>query len=311
MISVIVPVFKTEKYLDRCVKSIVNQTYKNLEIILVDDGSPDNCPQMCDEWAKKDNRIRVIHQKNSGVPAVRNTGLDAATGDYIAFIDSDDWIDLDTYEAAIHRLKQDNLDIVGFGYVDEFYDRSEVHKMVEEKFFIDKIMCGEEMPTIWRYVYKKIIFENLRFDIEEKNHDDTLIIPDIFARVKRFGLVPDKFYHYNRENEQSIMHHYNRYKNDYVQIRALIKMAVWCKEQGKFDLYKYDLAKIYRLGLKCYICDLEHPFLEDYQKKNLLNTLEEIHNVENLDNIRVWDRIKYWSIEKCPFMVKIISYVQK
>ena len=89
LISVIIPVYKVEKYLDRCLESIVNQTYKNLEIILVDDGSPDNCPAMCDAWIEKDERIRVIHKENSGVSSARNKGIDVATGDYIGFVDSD------------------------------------------------------------------------------------------------------------------------------------------------------------------------------------------------------------------------------
>ena len=97
-ISVIVPVYKTEQYLNRCVQSITDQTYKNLEIILVDDGSPDNCPEMCDQWAKKDERIKVIHKRNGGLSSARNAGLDSATGDYIMFADSDDWMEPDMAE---------------------------------------------------------------------------------------------------------------------------------------------------------------------------------------------------------------------
>jgi len=93
LISVIVPVYIVEPYLDRCVQSIVNQTYKNLEIILVDDGSPDNSPAMCDAWAEKDSRIRVIHKENGGVSSARNAGLDMATGSYITFVDADDWLE--------------------------------------------------------------------------------------------------------------------------------------------------------------------------------------------------------------------------
>ena len=92
-VSVVVPVYNVEKYLDRCINSIINQTYHNLEIILVDDGSPDNCPQMCDEWAQKDERIRVVHKKNAGLGIARNTGIDHATGDYICFFDSDDYVE--------------------------------------------------------------------------------------------------------------------------------------------------------------------------------------------------------------------------
>lgn len=105
-ISVIIPVYGVEKYLDRCVESVVNQTYKNLEIILVDDGSPDNCPKMCDEWALRDARIRTVHRENGGLSCARNTGLSVATGDYITFVDSDDWIAKDIYEHCVMLLEK-------------------------------------------------------------------------------------------------------------------------------------------------------------------------------------------------------------
>ena len=97
-VSVIIPVYKVESFLDYCVKSVVNQTYKKLEIILVDDGSPDNCPQICDEWALRDSRIRTVHRVNGGLSCARNTGLSVATGDFIVFLDSDDWIAPNTVE---------------------------------------------------------------------------------------------------------------------------------------------------------------------------------------------------------------------
>ena len=103
LITVIVPVYKTERYLDQCVQSIVNQTYPNLEIILVDDGSPDGCPQICDDWAAKDQRIRVIHKANGGSAQARNRGIAAATGEYISFIDSDDYISPLFLNACIMR----------------------------------------------------------------------------------------------------------------------------------------------------------------------------------------------------------------
>lgn len=114
-ISVIIPVYGVEKYLDRCVSSVVNQTYKNLEIILVDDGSPDNCPKMCDEWASRDARIRTVHRSNGGQSCARNTGLSVASGDYITFVDSDDWIVEDAYEYCVSLLnKYQGADVVQF-----------------------------------------------------------------------------------------------------------------------------------------------------------------------------------------------------
>lgn len=111
LISVIVPIFNVEKYLERCIQSIVNQTYQNLEIILVDDGSPDNCPAMCDEWAEKDKRIKVIHKQNGGVSSARNAGINAASGDYIGFVDPDDAIDKTMYECMLAAIKDYNLDV--------------------------------------------------------------------------------------------------------------------------------------------------------------------------------------------------------
>lgn len=115
LISVIVPVYKVEQYLDRCVKSIVYQTWNNLEIILVDDGSPDGCPQMCDEWARRDARIRVIHKENGGLSDARNAGMAAATGEYIAFVDSDDWIEPDMYRLLYEQMERTQSDIAACG----------------------------------------------------------------------------------------------------------------------------------------------------------------------------------------------------
>lgn len=116
LVTVVLPIYNVEQYLDRCINSVVNQTYKNLEIILVDDESPDNCPKMCDEWAKMDSRIKVIHKKNQGLGYARNTGIDSATGEYIYFVDSDDYIAMDTIELAYKAAAENNADMVTFGY---------------------------------------------------------------------------------------------------------------------------------------------------------------------------------------------------
>ena len=115
LISVIVPVYGVEEYLDRCVQSIVDQTYHNLEIILVDDGSPDNCGAMCDAWAAKDSRIKVIHKENGGLSDARNAGMAIATGELMAFVDSDDHISPDMYRQLYERMQADNSDIAACG----------------------------------------------------------------------------------------------------------------------------------------------------------------------------------------------------
>ena len=126
-ISVIIPVYNAEKYLKRCVDSVRIQTYSNLEIILVDDGSPDQCPAMCDTFAAADDRIKVIHKENGGVAAARNTGLDVATGEYLTFVDSDDYIDSVMYAEMMKQVEAYSCDIVICDCVKEFSDHSELY----------------------------------------------------------------------------------------------------------------------------------------------------------------------------------------
>ena len=115
-VSVVVPIYNVEDYLDKCVETIVNQTYKNLEIILVDDGAKDNSGPLCDKWAAKDSRIKVVHKENGGLSSARNTGMEVATGDYIMFEDSDDWLELELIEKCVDRITKDNSELVIFGY---------------------------------------------------------------------------------------------------------------------------------------------------------------------------------------------------
>lgn len=117
LVTVVVPIYKTEKYLDRCITSIVNQTYSDLEILLIDDGSPDSCPEMCDNWAGRDNRIRVIHKQNEGLGMARNSGIENAKGEYICFFDSDDYVALDAIEKAYQLAVLKEVDVVVFGMI--------------------------------------------------------------------------------------------------------------------------------------------------------------------------------------------------
>lgn len=121
-VTIVLPIYNVEKYLNRSVESVIRQTYKNLEIILVDDESPDSCPKMCDEWKKKDKRIKVVHKKNAGLGMARNTGIENATGDYICFLDSDDYIEQNTIEKVVSSIEESNADVALFGFndVDKF-----------------------------------------------------------------------------------------------------------------------------------------------------------------------------------------------
>ena len=132
LISVIVPVYNVEKYLDKCINSLINQSYNNLEIILIDDGSTDNCGEICDKYALKDNRIKVIHKKNEGLSAARNLGISISKGDYIIFIDSDDWVDKEILLKLLNLIKKYNSDIAVCDYLltydeNEYIEKEEIY----------------------------------------------------------------------------------------------------------------------------------------------------------------------------------------
>ncbi len=204
LISVIVPVYKVEKYLRRCVDSILVQTYTNLEIILVDDGSPDNCPAICDEYAKKESRIKVIHKPNGGLSSARNAGLDAANGKYIGFVDSDDYIASNMYE-VLYRLVTENksqMAVCNCFFVDEFdnvlFRQSplkdetvsgiEAVRHLQEKNGINFITC-------WNRIYERDLFSSIRFPLN-KLCEDNYIAHSLYHKCQRVSFTGEQLYYY-------------------------------------------------------------------------------------------------------------------
>ena len=153
LVTVVIPIYNVEQYLDRCIDSVVNQTYKNLEIILVDDGSPDNCPAMCDAWAQKDSRIKVVHKENGGLGYARNSGMEVATGKYIFFFDSDDSIELTLVEKCVNAAKEHNSELVIFGR-NNVYDDGRVEPReikVSDLYFEGEAVKTEILPYLYTY----------------------------------------------------------------------------------------------------------------------------------------------------------------
>lgn len=204
-VSVIVPIYKVEPYLNRCVQSIVGQTYKNLEIILVDDGSPDDCPAMCDAWAKKDSRIRVIHQRNGGFSAARNAGLDAATGTYIQFVDSDDWIEPNMVEALVIYAQQTHADIVRCGYYEEdglqhlaFCSTAQTHCPDQNTLIVDLMNDGLMSGALWNKLYRHSALGETRF--RNGYSEDILFNYLLLAKEPKVVYVSEAYYHYRVNN---------------------------------------------------------------------------------------------------------------
>lgn len=202
LLSIIVPVYDVERYLPKCMDSILAQTFTDFELILVDDGSPDNCPALCDAAAAKDARIRVIHQKNGGLSAARNAGLDAARGAWIGFVDSDDYIAPEMYEALYQAVQSTGADLALCDYaeVDEAGAPCQsMHIRLEKKDFTGRDLLknatDSTIQPAWNKLYRRDIFAQLRYP-EGKLNEDLFLIPEICLNTQKAVVVPKALYYY-------------------------------------------------------------------------------------------------------------------
>lgn len=215
-VSVIVPVYNVEKYLDRCIQSILNQTFTDFELILVNDGSPDNCGKICDEYAKKDNRVKVIHKQNAGVSAARNTGIDKACGEYIMFVDSDDYIDLDMLKKML-SMSSSSVDLIVSSIKMITMDNGkENYFLMEDKIYtiegllLDFLLqsfpiiclCG---PCCKLYKSNIVKTNNVRFNTGMSLGEDTCFNLDYIKKCeKNIVTMSSCYYNYIREREDSL-----------------------------------------------------------------------------------------------------------
>ncbi len=204
MISVIVPVYKVAPYLRQCIESIINQTYRNLEILLIDDGSPDECGEICEEYKERDHRVRVFHTENHGLSAARNLGLQYAKGEYIGFIDSDDWIEPEMYELLLRKLREAEYDIIVYGYNVISKKKTTVWKPVETVFDHDDaliFLINEKINnTVWNKLYSKELLQRSKEDgvlfPEGKNYEDVAAMHRIVDNAKSVAIMSETLYHY-------------------------------------------------------------------------------------------------------------------
>lgn len=208
-ISIIVPVYKVEEYLDCCIQSIVDQTYRDLEIILVDDGSPDGCGAMCDAWAEKDGRIKVIHKENGGLSDARNAGLEMAEGKYIAFVDSDDWIRPEMYEKLLAAMEKEKADISACNILSCFPDGESAYGCDEytvgdpEK-ILSMLYDDTKYPVCaWNKLYRRELWDALRFPVG-KICEDAFTTYRLVDKARKIVQIPEALYCY-RIRESSIM----------------------------------------------------------------------------------------------------------
>lgn len=291
MISVIVPVYNVEKYIRNCLDSIINQTYKDLEIILVDDGSTDNSGAICDEYAQKDSRIKVIHKQNGGLSSARNAGLDNATGKYVGFIDSDDFIELDMYEKLLNTLQVTQTDVCmcGCKIVSEQGAILFKNNLPIKIYKIDDILKDVILPletSAWNKLYKREIIGNARFPEGKIHGEDLIFTLEYLTSEMTFSAIEDYSYYYVK--------HPSSITTSKFSIKSFDE--VYCKDQAynlvaeKFPHYKENALKwCFRARMNII--------------RKLLGSVQiEEYNAE-YENYKTWV-IKNYKLVKCRLSLK-------
>lgn len=260
LVSVIIPIYNVEKYIDKCVESVTNQTYRNLEIILVDDGSPDACPEKCDDWAARDQRIRVIHKQNGGVSSARNLGLDASRGEYIFFADADDYVTPNAVEVMLKRIFQDQSDMV-VARKRKVYPNGE-NVAAELTPVKDTVVSKDEalhmigtpqkpFPVgLVAKLYRKFIFDEIRF-ADLKSGEDACAIPFIIDRCNLISIMDTVVYFYFQRDDSAV-HTMTRDKQ-LDGIKSVVQVGRFLLDRG----YLKE-AKVFYLSAVCRHIDLRY-----------------------------------------------------
>ncbi len=273
-ISVIIPVYNTKKYLGSCINSVLNQTYTNLEILLIDDGSSDGSEKICDYYATVDSRIIVYHKENGGLSDARNYGLDRARGDFIAFVDSDDVINIHFFERLMKTQRETDADVVSCDIIrfindsefkhNEKYCESKDEMVIEGEGILIEYFSKVRNPIIYHglcmKIYKKNVFYNLRFD-KGRLHEDVFITHKILSVTKRFVMVFAPYYGY-RNNSESICNTYNQ-KNFIDECEALFVMDDYFKDSNVYNCVQSYLIKKFYLQIMYWAKYIDEPMLKD------------------------------------------------
>lgn len=253
ILSIIVPVYNVEKYINRCIDSILNQQFSDFELILVDDGSPDNCGQICDDYAKKDSRIRVIHKENGGLGSARNVGIELSRGNYIGFVDSDDWISTDMYAFLIQIALEHKADIVSGSYILTKGSSEHLPKRYTTKTFegIDKLRFYLELGMkyrisdypVWNKIYKKDLFKDIRFP-ERQLFEDMATNFMLINKANKYVTSDKPVYFYFQDGESITRNGFK--KQDYDLLLVSNQMLDMSKKIGDSVLVHLSEEKLGR-----------------------------------------------------------------
>lgn len=321
IISVIIPVYKCEKYLSECIESVLNQTFKDFELILVNDGSPDNSPQICDDYAQRDTRIKVIHKENGGVSSARNEGIKQACGEYITFIDSDDYIDKDFLQYAFYIIKESNVDMFVSGILLDYWQEESIQKTQEYTRETSVVLSVKTLMEEWAEgkfpsicmcspcckLYKLDVIKefSLSFDEGLSCGEDTYFNLSVLSCINKIYFSEKVFYHYRRGNEYSL---FSRFHKDLYEIHAKVtdRRRKLMKKLHCSELSLNRLEEDYfRLLWGC-LYEYFH-FYDETSYKEKSDLLKKIGNDENIKRCRLKQLVsrnnRLWL-----FLIKIKAY---
>ena len=312
-VTIIVPVYNVEKYLRKCLDSLINQTYKNLEIIVVDDGSTDNSVKICDEFANRDNRITVIRQKNGGISIARNAGLDKMTGSYVTFVDSDDYLEINAVEKFLKISITEGADIVCSETIIIFKDRI-VHnsnkenekystELIKEKILLDKL--GNHAATKF---YKAELWKNIRFP-EKLVYEDFYIMPSVCVNAKKIVYKCEPLYYYNRINPTSLSSLWNDFNawHRYSKFKGYCEHLRIAKLLNKPNIMEWAEKKALHEIVKAFCRNYGKPCLSDNDLNEMKAYLK--NNIKRIKQLKIKDRFLIWSILNCPYICKMYGKI--
>lgn len=291
LISIIVPVYNVEKYLRKCIESIINQTYENLEIILIDDGSTDKSGKICDEFKNNDERIIVEHILNNGVSNARNTGLNLAKGNWVVFVDSDDWLDNQFCEKLYkNALSNSNIDIICSGYKRVYTDKEEIIKCEKEKIIYDAHQFLIKLLNVqngYGFCHMKLIkrncINNIRFNKDIKVGEDALFNMQLTKNIKKVMILGEPLYNY-RFNENSVVRKYDdNYANNYLY--AMEQTKNYLQQEYKNDQL---IAKNFYNYVSYHILLIAVNYC--FNKANKKNIFEQIKVLKNICNNEIFKK---------------------
>lgn len=305
LISIIVPVYNVEAYLKRCLDSIVKQTYENIEVIIVDDGSTDLSGQICDSYSLADSRFKVIHKANGGVASARNAGLDASRGDYIGFVDPDDWIKSDMFEKMYQDITENETDIVTCGYYEVCGIDIAVKRFGENGVVSSDIALRDILQNfnayLWCRLYRRHIFDNTRF-IEGRNFEDVEIMPRLIMNGQNVFFDKRPMYYYCLKREGSIVatktaENYHNFFWSYIDILRNIRIVKpeFTEMAVKGAVTGY-LVQHKRLVDEERIDSTQWEALKEY--KNIL--LAELADIDRRNNLSIKEKIELLMSLYCP-----------